>query len=78
VYEVHFPDGQMKALATNAIAEAVHTQCDKDGNEYILLDVIVDYQKDASMVVAWNDHVNIVNGKKIVAHSSQCWESCHE
>ncbi len=43
VYEVHFPDGRTKELAANAIAEALYAQCDPDGNEYIMLDAIVDF-----------------------------------
>jgi hypothetical protein len=43
VYEVHFPDGHTKELAANVIAEALYAQCDPDGNQYVMLDAIVDY-----------------------------------
>ena len=52
------------------IAEAVYTQCDADGNQYVLLDAIMDYRKDSSVAVAWEAQVTITNGKKIVKHSS--------
>jgi hypothetical protein len=31
VYEVWFPDGRTKELATNAIVKALYTQCDPGG-----------------------------------------------
>ena len=43
VYEVRFLDGCTKELAANTIAEALYAQCDPDGNQYVLLDAIVDY-----------------------------------
>ncbi len=51
----------------NVIAEAVYAQCDADGNQYVLLDAIVDYRKDPSVAVARDDQVTIVDGKKIEA-----------
>ena len=52
VYEVRFPDRRTEELAANFIAEAVYAQCDADGNQYVLLDAIVDYRKDPSVAVA--------------------------
>jgi hypothetical protein len=49
VYEVCFPDGRTEELAVNIIAEALYAQCDTDGNQYVVLDTIVDYCKDPSM-----------------------------
>ena len=45
VYEVQFPDGRTEELAANIIAEAVYAQCDANGNQYVLLDAIIDYCK---------------------------------
>eukprot|EP00804_Cyclotella_cryptica_P004599 CCRYP_006925-RA/>CCRYP_006925-RA protein AED:0.38 eAED:0.38 QI:0/0/0/1/1/1/2/0/264 len=78
IYEVRFPDGRTEELAANVIAEAVYAQCDADGNQYVLLDAIVDYRKDPSMAVAWNDQVSVVDGKKIVKRSTRGWELCCE
>ena len=78
VYEVHFPDGRTKELAANAIAEALYAQCDPDGNEYVMLDAIVDFRKDPDVAISRNDQVKIVNGKKVVSHSTPGWELCCE
>jgi len=60
----------------NVIAEAVYAQCDSDGNQYILLDTIVDYHKDPPVTVARDDQVMIVDGKKLVKRSTRGWELC--
>jgi hypothetical protein len=78
VHEVHFPDGRTEELAVNVIAEAVNAQCDADGNQYVLLDVIVDYHMDPSMAVARNNQVTVIDGKKIVKRSTRGWELCCE
>eukprot|EP00804_Cyclotella_cryptica_P024391 CCRYP_018575-RA/>CCRYP_018575-RA protein AED:0.15 eAED:0.15 QI:0/0/0/1/0/0/4/0/667 len=78
VYEVCFPDGHTEELAANVIAEAVYAQCDADGNQYVLLDAIVDYHKDPSVAVARDDQVTIVDGKKIIKRSTRGWELCCE
>eukprot|EP00804_Cyclotella_cryptica_P018964 CCRYP_006472-RA/>CCRYP_006472-RA protein AED:0.42 eAED:0.47 QI:0/-1/0/1/-1/1/1/0/213 len=78
VYEVRFPDGRTEELAANVIAEAVYAQCDADGNQYVLLDAIVDYRKDPSLAVARDDKISIVDGKKIIKSSTHGWELCCE
>ena len=45
MYQVEFLGGDVTELTTNVIAESLHAQCDAD-NEYLLLDVLVDYHKD--------------------------------
>eukprot|EP00804_Cyclotella_cryptica_P001676 CCRYP_009051-RA/>CCRYP_009051-RA protein AED:0.08 eAED:0.08 QI:0/0/0/1/0.5/0.6/5/0/841 len=76
IYEVRFPDGRTEELAANVIAEAVYAQCDADGNQYVLLDAIVDYRKDPSVAVARNDQVSVIDDKKIVKRSTR--ELCCE
>ena len=78
VYEVRFPDGRTKALAANTIAESLYAQCNPDGNQYVLLDAIVDYRRDPDVAVRRNDQVKIVNGKKVVSRSTRGWELCCE
>ena len=78
VYEVYFPNRRTEELAANVIAEAVYAQCDTKGNQHVLLDAIMDYRKDPSVAVARNDQVTVVDGKKIVKHSTRGWELCCE
>ena len=78
VYEVCFPDGRTEELVANDIGEAVYAQCDVNGDQYILLDGIMDYHKDPSNAVARNDQVMVIDGKKIFKCSTRGWELCCE
>ena len=46
IYQVDFAGGEVTELIANVIAESMYAQCDPDGNEYLLLDALVDYGKD--------------------------------
>eukprot|EP00957_Ditylum_brightwellii_P139159 10606742-Ditylum_brightwellii.AAC.1 len=50
VYEVGFPDGQIKNYAANVIAENILTQFDNDGFSMTMLDAMVDWKKDKSVI----------------------------
>ncbi|KAL7481617.1 hypothetical protein ACHAW6_007296 [Cyclotella cf. meneghiniana] len=78
VYEVHFPDGHIKELAMNTIAGALYAQCNPDGNQYLMLEAIVDNRKNPDVAISLNDQVKIVNGKKVVSHSTRGWKLCCE
>jgi hypothetical protein len=43
-YIVDFDDGDQTELTANMIAESLYLQCDPDGNQYVLLEEIVDHQ----------------------------------
>jgi len=51
VYEVEFPDGQVKEYAANLIAENMLSQVDHEGYSTTLMAGIVDYHKDEAMAV---------------------------
>ena len=42
-YPFAFAMGKVKDLTTNVIAESMYAHCNADRNEYLLLDVLVDY-----------------------------------
>ncbi|KAL7475676.1 hypothetical protein ACHAW6_001590 [Cyclotella cf. meneghiniana] len=49
VYVVCFLDSCTKERTMKVTAKALYSQCDPDGNEYVLLDSIVDYRKDPNV-----------------------------
>ena len=55
----------MAEFAANVIAESMLSQCDLDGNQYLLLDSIVDYRSDGHAVKA-NDMYVTVNGRNML------------
>ena len=44
--QVEFTGGKVTELTTNVIAESMYAQCIADGNECLLLDILVDYPKN--------------------------------
>jgi hypothetical protein len=55
MYEVEFPDGQVAEYSVNIIAENMYTQCDAEGNQYLLLNEIIDWRRNNNNAVACND-----------------------
>ena len=76
-YEVEFPDGQVAEYSTNVIAENMYTQCDTEGNQYLLLDEIIDWQKDKSEAVKKDDkYVYSHNGNRHYLKTTKGWKLC--
>ena len=44
-HTVTFDDGDVTNLTENLIAESMYAQCDPDGNQYALLDSLIDHQR---------------------------------
>ncbi len=44
-YIADFDDGNQTELTANMIAGSLYSQCDPDGNQYVLLEEIVDHQR---------------------------------
>ena len=42
-FQVEFAGGRVTDLTTNVIAESIYFSCNAEGNEYLLLDALVDY-----------------------------------
>lgn len=55
VYDVEFPDGQVKEYSTNLIAKHILSQCDTDGYSLSMMDAIIDYKKDEHVAVPMED-----------------------
>ncbi len=45
IYMVGFPDGHVEEFSTNMIAECLYSQVDQEGNQYLLMDEIVDHNQ---------------------------------
>ncbi len=57
VYAVQFPDGTEQEYTANLIAESLYSQVDDEGNQFILLDEILDHESDSTAVSIENMHV---------------------
>ena len=50
VYEVEFPDGQVKEYVANIIADNIFSQVDEEGFSKSFFDCIMQYKKDDSAI----------------------------
>ena len=62
-YDVEFDDDQVTELTANIIAESMYSQCDPDGNQYVLLNAIVDFRK-TNTALSIKDQKIIVKGRE--------------
>jgi len=50
LYQVVFPDGETAEYSANIIAECIYSQVDDEGNQFLLLDEIIDWKKTMDAV----------------------------
>ena len=74
-YQVKFAGSKVTELTANIIAESMYTQCYSEGNEYLLLDVLVDYQKDYK-AISLSDQQITVWGRPVTAKTTADWQIC--
>ena len=62
-------------LNTNVITESMYAWCDADGNEYLILDALVDYHKD-NKVISLSDQQTTVQGRSVTFKTTAGWQIC--
>ncbi len=75
-YEVEFDDGDVTKFTANMIAQAMYSQCDTDGNQYLLLDQLVDHQKDDTAITLTKQTVHRDNGRTYRRKTTAGWQIC--
>ena len=73
MYQVSFVGGEITELTTNVIAESMYAQCYADGNEYLLLDVLVDYQKN-NKAISLTDQKITVWERPVTRRTTAGWQ----
>ena len=74
IYEVEFPDGQLKEYAANVIAENMLTQVDADGFSLTMMEAIIDYRKDEALAVSKADKYLVTpQGQKRLRKTTIGW-----
>jgi hypothetical protein len=74
MYEVEFPDGEVRPYAANVIADNIYSQVDNDGRRSFIFDSIIDYSRDAKYAVKKADKYIIVNGRKSCRRTTAGWK----
>jgi hypothetical protein len=63
--------------SANVIAENIYTQCNTEGNQYLLLDEIIDWQKDEPQAVKPEDRfVHSHNSNQHYRKITKGWKLC--
>jgi hypothetical protein len=73
-YTFTFDDGDETMLNANLIAEAMYVQCDPDGNQYVLLDSIIDHRWLDAAIRPSDQKVVQPDGLTYLKHSSIGWQ----
>ena len=74
-YIVQFNDGDEAELAANVIATNMYAQCDPEGNQYVLLDSLVDYKRSTT-ALCYEDQKITSNGRTSHRRSTAGWKLC--
>ena len=61
-YDVESDDGQVTEVTANIIAESMYSQCNPDGNQYVLVNATVDFCKN-NMALSIEDQKIVVKGR---------------
>ena len=72
---MRWDDGDVTEF-TAMIAQAMYTQCDADGNQYLLLDQFVDHQKDDTAITLKEQTVYLDNGRTYQQKTTAGWHIC--
>ena len=75
IYDVEFPDGQVKEYAAYITAENMLTQVDSDGMGTTLMEAIVDHRRDDEKALQHHDkYVQTKNGRCHLRKTTKGWE----
>ena len=74
-YVVKFANGEEAELTANAIAQSMYSQCDPDGNQYVLFNSIVDWRRSTT-ALCYDDQKIKVNGRNCMRRSTAGWKLC--
>jgi hypothetical protein len=76
-YEIEFPDGRSDEYTANVIAENIYAQCDTEGNQFIIMECIIDQKKEDHALK--RDDMYIKHGSNTqVMKTTKGWHLCVE
>ena len=75
-YILEFEDGNKAELNANLIAEAMYAQCDPDGNQYVLLDSLVDHRCLDTAIQPADQKVVRPDGCTYMKQNTIGWQIC--
>jgi hypothetical protein len=76
-YEIKFPYGRSDEYTANVIAENMYAQCDTDGNQFNIMDCIIDHKKDEHALECADMYIKNGSNKKFIK-TTKGWHLCIE
>jgi hypothetical protein len=76
VYNVEFDNGDVTKPTANMIAQAMYSQCDHEGNQYMLLKGLIDHRKKSNALTLAKQHVQCENGQVYRRKTTVGWQLC--
>ena len=74
-YIIEFNDGDEAELSANVIATNMYAQCDTEGNQYVLLDSLIDIRRYTT-ALCYDDQKVTANGRTHYRRSTAGWHLC--
>ena len=74
-YIFEFNDRDEAELAANVIATNMYAQCDPEGNQYVLLDSLIDFHRSTT-ALCYDDQKFAANGRTHYRRSTAGWHLC--
>ena len=74
IYDVLFPDGAVKQYAANIIAENLYSQVDSEGNQFVMLDDVIDHRKSDAALTKDKMYVITNRGNRKLRKTTIGWE----
>ena len=72
-YEIEFTNGMHEKYQANVIAENMYAQVNDEGNEFLLLDEIMDHKSDGSAIQIADGMIMNTNGTKKPKKTTRGW-----
>jgi len=76
LYQVQFPEGQVEEYSANVIAQNLYSQLDSEGHHFVLLEDIIDYEKNEDAVPYENRFMISNNGNIHKRCTTKGWSLC--
>jgi hypothetical protein len=76
LYQVQFPEGQVEEYSANVIAQNLYSQLDSEGHRFVLLEDIIDYEKNEDAVPYENRFIISNNGNIHKRCTTKGWSLC--
>ena len=71
--QVKFAASKVTELTANVITESMYAQCDADGNEYLLIDLLVVYHKENKVISLTKQQISIW-GRQVTHKTIAGWK----